>query len=196
MADPKKTAVDMVYDGTTLRWDGVGSWNATSGLPGDQEPGKQNLRDRGPIPEGIYKVPLALGGNAVVTSYQTDRSGRITEAKLDVNPAIESLTCVQHPLEKKQVLIFEQWGSNRVRLQKVRLKHANTSHRAGFYIHDSTKGFSHGCIEVDTDFFRALREYSRKHFATRKSLRLKVEYKGGTTYGNTTKVSSVIMQCN
>jgi hypothetical protein len=196
MAKEKEVTPDLVYDGTKLRWSGVGEWNATSGLSGYQEPKYQNLRDKGPIPEGAYKVPLTLGGNAVVTSYKRDESGDVVEADLDTRLAIESLTCIKHPLEKDQVLILENWGSNRVRLERVRVKNANTSHRAGFYIHDSTKGFSHGCIETDTDFFRALREYSGKNFASRGNLSLRVEYTGTTTYGGTKKESHVHVQCD
>jgi hypothetical protein len=196
MSDSKKTTPDLVYDGTKLTWDGVGAWNATSGLPGYQEPKYQNLRDKGPIPEGLYRVPLTLGGSASVVSYKADRSGSIVEADLDSRSAIESLTCIKHPFEKGQVLLFQQWGSNRVRLEKVRLKHANTSHRSGFYLHDSTKGYTHGCVEVDTAFFPALRDYSQKNFATKSSLFLQVEYTGTTTYGKTLKDQEVVVQCD
>jgi hypothetical protein len=34
--------------------------------------------------------------------------------------------------------------------------------RSGFYLHDSTKGYSHGCIEVQGSFFGALRSVIRE----------------------------------
>ncbi len=189
------TKPDLIYNGTKLHWDGLGSWNASSGLPGYQEPKYQNLRDKGPIPEGLLRVPLAIGGNAKIIWYQRE-GHEIVESQMDRKHEIQSLQCIEHPWEKDQVVIFEQWGSNRVRLKKVSLTYPNCNHRAGFYLHDSTKGFSHGCIEVDTDFFRALRDYSRKHFGQEKSLLLEVKYIGDSTYGNTYKDQEVIVQCD
>jgi len=56
--------------------------------------------------------------------------------------------------------------------------------RGGFYLHDSTKGYSHGCIEVETKIFLQLRNH---HTATRKNtIILKVKYvKGIATNGGT-----------
>lgn len=35
----------------------------------------------------------------------------------------------------------------------------NTYGRSGFYLHDSTKGYTHGCIEADTEIFDHLINY-------------------------------------
>ena len=42
--------------------------------------------------------------------------------------------------------------------------------RGGFYIHDSTKGYSHGCIEVEGSFFSTLRA------TTSRRLTIEVKY--------------------
>ena len=55
--------------------------------------------------------------------------------------------------------------------------------RGGFYLHDSTKGYSHGCIEVDTDLLSELKNHSKRTGLNR--LLLEVKYKGTTTYGKT-----------
>ena len=56
--------------------------------------------------------------------------------------------------------------------------------RSGFYLHDSTKGFSHGCIEVETKLFPLLRAFHKKTNKT--SIVLKVAYvKGRETNGGT-----------
>lgn len=52
-------------------------------------------------------------------------------------------------------VFWANWGHRRVRLHPA---DASTrarcgSSRSGFYIHDSTKGYSHGCIEVEGIFF-------------------------------------------
>ena len=186
----------MVYDGTRLTWPGVGQWNASSGKTGYQEKRFQNLRDKGPVPEGTFQVPLAVGGQARVVSFERKADGTLADVQLDKLSTIERLTCIQHPFEADQHLISEEWGSNRVRLKKLSLAHANTAHRSGFYLHDSNKGYSHGCIEVDTDFFKSLREYSRAHFAARKFLILLVHYDGTSTYGNTKSDKRVFVQCD
>ncbi|HTN76402.1 MAG TPA: tlde1 domain-containing protein [Pirellulaceae bacterium] len=188
----------MKFTGQQLVWDGVGAWNATSGMPGHQNSLEQHLSDKGPIPEGEYYVPLALGGNAKVTTYKKKPDGSISEAKLDTRAAIESLQCIAMPGSPTEVLIFENWGSNRVRLQKVKVKHRKAAHRDGFYLHDSTKGFSHGCIEIDTSFFSSLRAYAAKNGKTSKVVKLIVDYgpdaltKGVSTLGSTKKSSTAV----
>jgi hypothetical protein len=56
--------------------------------------------------------------------------------------------------------------------------------RGGFYLHDSIKSYSHGCIEVEMRLFPLLRAY---HKATKKNtLILKVSFvKGRSTNGGT-----------
>ena len=192
----------MTYNGTQLVWDGVGSWNASSGLPDYQNSLNQDLSDKGPIPEGTYRVPLKLGKSATVTSYKRDRGGNVTTAVLDTRSEIESLQCVRSPLDRSSVLLFNQWGSNRVRITKIKIKRAKAAHRDGFYLHDSTKGFSHGCIELDTAFFKALRDYATAKSKKEGHVTLIVDYgpdamrKGISTYGNTKKTGEVLVQCN
>jgi hypothetical protein len=58
--------------------------------------------------------------------------------------------------------------------------------RGGFYLHDSVKGFSHGCIEVETKIFKHLRDY---YSSTKKqSVILKVKYIAGRTTNGGTKI--------
>lgn len=57
--------------------------------------------------------------------------------------------------------------------------------RSGFYLHDSTKGYSHGCIEVETTFFAALKSRA-KNSRSRNYFILKVKYVGNrVTNGGT-----------
>jgi hypothetical protein len=58
--------------------------------------------------------------------------------------------------------------------------------RGGFYLHDSTKGYSHGCIEVDTKIFKYLRDY---HSSTKKQYVIfKVKYLPGRATNGGTKI--------
>jgi len=64
------------------------------------------------------------------------------------------------------------------------MKGTETFGRKGFYIHDSTKGFSHGCIEIQPSFFIALKSFVQT--TRRSSLVLKVAYvPGRATNGGT-----------
>ncbi len=89
-------------------------------------------------------------------------------------------------------IFWAQWGRNRVRIlahdQKTRA--ACITRRDGFYLHDSVKGFSHGCIEVEPRFFFDLYDYidamKRRRLQRREQLLLRVAYiPGRTTYGGT-----------
>src|SRR3546814_15236120 len=60
--------------------------------------------------------------------------------------------------------------------------------RRGFYLHDSTKGYSHGCIEAEVRIFPLLRTYARgKRQAT---MIITVEYVGGRATNGGTLVES------
>ena len=56
--------IDMEFDGQQLRWKGTCKYRATSGLPDYQVPENQCLKDKGPIPEGLYKVLVSDRGAA------------------------------------------------------------------------------------------------------------------------------------
>lgn len=58
---------------------------------------------------------------------------------------------------------WAQWGQNRARMEPADSSTQNKClpvMRGGFYLHDSTKGFSHGCIEVEINLFVQLRIYN------------------------------------
>jgi hypothetical protein len=73
-------------------------------------------------------------------------------------------------------LLGANWGRNRSRLEPadIKTRHACMPIRSGFYLHDSTKGFSHGCIEVEGRFFTVLRSRVPSH--SRAYFILKVKY--------------------
>jgi|688.fasta_scaffold729437_1 hypothetical protein len=192
---------DLKYNGTVLDWSSIGKWKATSGMPGFQNSLEQFKMDKGPIPEGQYLVPLKIGGNATLVNPKRDAAGNITESQLDIRSEIESLQCITDPRDHSKVVLFSNWGSNRVRLTRQRVKHPRAAHRGGFYLHDSTKGYSHGCIEVQTAFFTSLRDFSKKN-SKRHFLILEVNYgphsltgAGVSTYGDTKTTGSVVASC-
>ncbi len=177
MAIPKE---DMFYDGDDVDWYGVGKFNATSGLPGHQIASEQTISDQGPIPEGVYSFSLKIAGMARVVN--------VARGQLDTAQGIQSLDAMPGPDGK----LYEapNWGKNRVRLNALYISRSGARHRGGFYLHDSTKGYTHGCIEVDPRFFTRLRQYATDEAAKkhgRKWLILKVKYPSSlaSTYGGT-----------
>jgi hypothetical protein len=175
---------DMLYDGDELDWYGVSVYRATSGLPGSQSADKQTVKDNGPVPEGNYSLVLKESGTARVVN--------IAKNQLDTREGIESL--VDMPGPDGRLYESAAWGTNRVRLRIIRIDNPRARHRNGFYLHDSTKGYSHGCIEVEPRFFVRLRQMAVDESAKprgRKHLYLRVKYPTATesTYGGTKVVA-------
>jgi hypothetical protein len=127
-------------------------------IPSRQLPKYQNLKDA-PIPEGTWIV-LRLKGDMA----EDDGSGncRLKPSwKLEEIP--RGINAIQKTPDGGTIdcdPYWLNWGKNRIRLEpadsvtKQKLK--SYGGRGGFYIHDSTKGFSHGCIETETRFFNDL----------------------------------------
>lgn len=166
---------DLTYDGRKLTWTGKGSFKATSGMLGNQVPKDQCVVDVGPVPEGSYYVPLIEG-----TSAKDDGKGICNLA-----PSWRIETIPRGSAAGACEPFWANWGKNRVRFEPadVITKNKCKPKRGGFYLHDSTKGFSHGCIEIDTTFFATLKAFVRA--SKKKRLHLQIKYVGGSTYGGT-----------
>ena len=140
-------------------------------------PGEQCVRDAGPVPEGVYKVYISDHGIA-----KDDGRGIC---------ALKPSWGIQEIPRGAKAGICEpfwaNWGRNRARMgpadESTKKKCAPVM-RSGFYLHDSVKGFSHGCIEVDTGIFKHLRQYHSK--SRKQALIIQIKYvKGRGTYGGT-----------
>ena len=169
---------DLLYIGQSVIWVGKHTYPATSGLPGYQNAANQGIVDHGPIPEGLYSFPLKMGGVGHMTSTTT----------LDTGQGVQSLPA--HFTFRGQTYDNNAWGPDRVRLTTHHIDSPKNRHRNGFYLHDSTKGFSHGCIEISPHFFKHLRDYISSGAAKRdhrKNLYLRVQYLTDdiSTYGGT-----------
>ena len=146
----------------------------------------EKVKDRGPIPSGTYTVE-----SRILKQPWAERKAQSCELIVawgiqkiprgDPNPDKDgdqpTLTtagdCDPY---------WANWGSNRVRLSPH--KDMVAPHRDGFYVHDSVKGFSHGCIETELDFFvKYLFPYATKN--PNKRFYLGVDYKHERTYGGT-----------
>jgi hypothetical protein len=174
--------IDMIYNGQSLAWTGYGSFKATSGLPGYQTPLLSCLKDAGPIPPGYYSLKLDE----------------------DSSPAQDIGNCTLKPSQKIQRIprgadagdcekYWANWGTNRVGMVAADATTAKrcSPRRSGFYIHDSTKGYSHGCIEVEPRFFSVLRALVKTRLEHQRGrverLLLQVSYSPGPSTNGGTK---------
>jgi hypothetical protein len=168
---------DLAFAGQIVRWRGHGIFRATSGLPKYQLPQFQCLQDNGPVPEGAYVVKLVGAG----APARDDGTG---SCSLQPSWQFESIPRLAATGDCEPY--WRQWGWHRIRFEpadeKTRLR--CRPRRSGFYLHDSTKGYSHGCIEIEGRFFAALRTVIAS--GRQKQLRLRVQYvPGRQTNGGT-----------
>lgn len=167
----------LAYDGIKVTW-GKEMFRATSGKRGYQLPENQCIPDHGPVPEGNYYIPLIEG------SYAEDDGTGL--CKLIPSWRIEKIPRGEMAGDCESN--WANWGNNRVRFEPNddATKAKCNPYRSGFYLHDSIKGFSSGCIEIEQHFFDALRTYIKS--STGKKLFLNINYTvGSTTYGGTDK---------
>lgn len=125
------------------------AWAATSGLLGSQHSSYQADKDKGPVPEGIYKVSLTSSflRKAPISSSTCSTIGSLGVSFL--------------PWEDNQCR-FYGWGQWRARLESIKRKNLAIS-RNNFYFHDSYKGYSHGCVETETDLLYLLCVAKKHH---------------------------------
>lgn len=194
-AAPKQKIVpDLEYDGQQLRWPAMKlTFKATSGItasvddPTDYRDAKQQcVKDHGPVPEGLYNFSTKEDRR----TYARDNGAG---------------TCTLSPASPIQVIprggsssdepsggtagrcepYWANWGTHRVRLEPADYTAQTACHgsRGGFYIHDSTKGYSHGCIETEQRFFHELSTFMKTSKA--KTLTVRIKYMNQSTYGGT-----------
>jgi len=171
----------LMYNGTTLTWYGgqngdttkaIATYKATSGMPKQQTP-SEHVNVGGPIPEGDYKAQIWLD----------IKQAEIDPTKNTLKPGWGIQEIPTYKDDKGQIQSrAPDWGFRRVRIDPK--KGTDTHGRGGFYIHDSSKGYSHGCVETEQSFFDQLIKFRE---AGNKSIDFVIKYTGDTTYGGTKK---------
>ncbi len=160
---------EMTYDGTQLTWAGL-TFKASSGFAfqssetkvvNHQTASDQCLKDQGPIPSGLYRLSLAVRKNVATV----DKSGQMV-----------SQATSGYGIERIPQQFQDSWGANRVGLELIQLHVKCEERRDNFYIHDSHKGFTHGCIETETSFFTELYNYATNQKGRKPTLTLLVKY--------------------
>jgi hypothetical protein len=194
MAQPSDP--DLSYRGTYLTWlksfpPGLGPepllFSATSGLVGSQVAKEQSNKDHGPVPEGTYKFLARIDPLQSSVSDANKREAIATrDGALSITNSEEGIQFL--PIGGNGP-VYSNWGTMRVRLTPLR---GQMFGRSGFYLHNSHKGFSHGCIEVGSGptsayFFSTLVLYALASTRGQAVLTLGVQYtyRDQTTLGNT-----------
>jgi RHS repeat-associated protein len=182
------------YTGQTLTWyageygdttKALHNYKATSGLLEIDKQGNvrdyqnaqyQGKRNAGPTPEGKYRVNLKPDANRTATADPS--TGELVPNK--EGGGIEKIPDT-FTTSKGQTYTYPGWGKNRAYLEPQ--KGTNTKNRGSFYLHDSTKGFTHGCIETESGLFDQLKDYQKDN----KSIDVMIDYPKGSssTYGDT-----------
>ena len=80
----------------------------------------------------------------------------------DPNGGIERIPdFVENPNKQGYGWTYTEWGKHRAYLTPDKVTGAKNSERDNYsyYLHDSQKGYTHGCTEVETELFDRLNEY-------------------------------------
>lgn len=181
------------YQGQKLNWYNgaygsksllTASYKATSGLFVDAAHDYRNsryerLKDKGPLPEGKYWIALLPNPKRIAKADKN--SGEILANK---DGGIERIPDIFVRADGSTI-IYPGWGKTRARLFAD--KATNTFGRSNFYLHDSHKGYSHGCIEVEHAFFEKLiaERSTSLHKFSKIALHISYDQKNMSTYGGT-----------
>ncbi len=141
-------------------------------------PENQCKPNEGPVPNGAYKILLVDSKSNAVD----DGTGNCK-----LSPSWQLQTIPRGSDAGDCEPFWANWGSNRIRFEPADTTTKQTCapiKRSGFYLHDSTKGYSHGCIEIESKFFTTLRQFIAT--SSRKWLFLSIKYiPGVSTNGDT-----------
>jgi len=148
----------------------------------------QYRKDQGPTVEGRYELRF---------SKNIESKAKTVNGELDLGGiGIETLENLpgMNPVTNEKII--ESWGKHRIRLYPINVKQpknpetGNPSDRNldSFYFHDSKKGYTHGCEEVETKFFDDLKEFLKKNpNIKRMDVKVKYDNQNQSTYGETDK---------
>lgn len=131
----------------------------------------QNVEDVGPVPESLYRINLRLDP----TRYA---SVHVSGENLNADFGIQRIRPV-YAMPDGTTRDPSAWGSWRARLEHVS---GNTFGRSNFYLHNSHKGFTHGCVETCNQL---LQDILREREAGEDWIYFTIRYTAQHTYGGT-----------
>lgn len=127
------------------------------------------LKNLGPVPPGKFNINLKPS------------PFRYVEIGWENNKPYTKPNIGLQIINWNENINYHGWGLWRARLEPI--KGSYMYDRNYFYMHDSYKGYSSGCIETETDLYYDLVNYWYNGY---KSIEVWIEYENNTsTYGNT-----------
>lgn len=157
---------------------------STSGMPGAQSKDDTSKPDEGPIPEGDYSVDLRPDPERVAQHNNGSMipGYGIEQIPPSTAPVRDEGEGEDYGGEWGEAPTYDiaPWGSWRARL--ISKKGTDTKKRTSFYLHNSHKGYTHGCIETCDDL---LEEMKRLRKDGQEALDVRVSYQDKTTKGGT-----------
>jgi RHS repeat-associated protein len=148
----------------------LSSCAATSGYTGHQLVSLAG-DELGPVPEGQYSINLLLDPNRFATVAP---NGDNLYASSGIQRIHETYT-----LPSGQLVAPVGWGSWRARLEKVRVQ---PTKRVNFYLHNSAKAYTHGCVETCDSLYNTLSGYHNQGVS---SIDVQIRYTSESTNGGT-----------
>ena len=151
----------LAFDGKNVSWmrDGknIKGWKAMSGKSDYQSAEYQNIKGKGPLPEGIYSVPQR--------EYQNLYEGNNWEDTKRTNSLLH--------FKSKWPGSSNSWGRNRVWLKPS--SQNNMYNRNKFSIHGGKNYGSSGCVDLSD----GMNDFTKDYLKYGKDLNLHVKYPKG-----------------
>ncbi len=113
----------------------------------------QDKSDKGPIPEGFYRINLIPDPDRIAKA-DPNTGALIPNPQGGIERIPSSYTA-----RNGVTYSYEVWGAWRARL--VPKNGTDTYGRTSFYLHSSHKGYTHGCVEVCNDLLKDLTDYRK-----------------------------------
>ena len=136
------------------------TYNASSGYQNDdtkedyRQAQYQNLRDKGPTPEGEYFINLVP---------DPERKAKIGNNGALLRSNVGGIEQLVFTNDDGSEFFYPDWGYQRALLQPYpgKVTGAKSTERDiySFYMHDSQKCYTHGCTEIESEFFDQLKAY-------------------------------------
>ncbi|MEE3486294.1 MAG: RHS repeat-associated core domain-containing protein, partial [Bacteroidales bacterium] len=167
----------------------IHEYKASSGLLACEESNNEDLRNtskqyvpNGPTVEGKYQINLKLDPDRMAEPIYLPDDG----VDLKRGSGIEQIPKEVVSASGEDIYTFPGWGKQRAHLDPISVPDVKGRDEMSFYMHDSSKGFTHGCVEIESSFFDDLRDY-RNDNNTYIEIMVKYESKNSSTYGETDK---------
>jgi hypothetical protein len=201
-----------IYNGSSGRVGNVTKDGKTSAFD-FRRPEYQCYQELGPVPEGKYRLRVFMAGTAKFANSPGEGGCYIWPNSEQTGGVQSVLRGDDIPADRRAICEepLSYWGWHRIRFDPVgptkdackgKLRaidvgeniqgHLVQGARSGFNFHDSEKGQSEGCIEIDKDFFLDLEIYVKAMRITKNNpsiFLLDVKYTGNSTAGNTARRS-------